>query len=168
MRCPSCATSNSRVVDSREVERSSAVRRRRECLSCGYRFTTFERLSGSVLFVTKRSGQREAFTRDKVVAGVVAACKNRPVDASRVAQLALDVESQLRAHGPEVTSEQVGIAVLDHLGELDDVAYLRFASVYKGFEDAGDFEREVGLLTKRTAPKLHEELGRRDPSPVTS
>lgn len=156
MRCPSCAHLDDRVVDSREVEQGAAVRRRRECLRCGFRFTTFERFSGAVLFVEKRSGEREPFRREKIVSGVLAACKNRPVDDVAVEQLARDVEEELLQSGSEVTSQQVGKAVLDRLRELDDVAYLRFASVYKGFEGADDFAREAGLLTKQTAPKQHE------------
>lgn len=156
MRCPSCAHLDDRVVDSREVEQGAAVRRRRECLRCGYRFTTFERFSGAVLFVEKRSGEREPFRREKIVAGVRAACKNRPVDDAAIDALALDVEQLLVATGSEVTTEQVGVAVLDRLRDLDDIAYLRFASVYNRFEEADDFAREAGLLlTKQTAPKLH-------------
>ena len=155
MRCPSCSQVDDRVVDSREVERGAAIRRRRECLACGFRFTTFERTGGSTLLVAKRSGQLEAFDREKVAAGVRAACKNRPVDQVQLDALVDSVEALVRRDGPQVTSEQIGVAVLDRLRELDDVAYLRFASVYKGFEDAGDFEREAGLLNKETAPKHH-------------
>jgi transcriptional repressor NrdR len=153
MRCPWCGESRDRVVDSREVERGAAVRRRRSCLACSRRFTTFERFDESVLWVVKRSGQREPFSRDKVVRGVLAATKNRPVARDAIEELAEHVETHLRAAGPEVSSEQVGVTVLDRLRELDDVAYLRFASVYKGFEEVGDFQREAGLLSKRTAPK---------------
>lgn len=156
MRCPSCAHDDDRVVDSREVEQGAAVRRRRECLRCGFRFTTFERFSGAVLFVIKRSGEREPFLREKLVTGVRSACKNRPVDEDAVQLLARDVEEMFVQRGSEVSTQQVGVAVLDRLRLLDDVAYLRFASVYKGFEAADDFAREAGLLTKQTAPKLHE------------
>lgn len=156
MRCPWCGETRDKVVDSREVERGAAVRRRRECLSCGRRFTTFERFDESVLWVVKRSGQREPFARPKIVQGVRAATKNRPVDPGAMEALAEAVEASLRALGPEVSSQQIGLAVLDRLRELDDVAYLRFASVYKGFEGIGDFQREAGLLSKRTAPKRSE------------
>jgi transcriptional repressor NrdR len=145
--------SEDRVVDSREVERGAAIRRRRECLGCRRRFTTFERFDESVLSVLKRSGQREPFARAKVIAGVRAATKNRPVGPEAMETLARAVEIALRSTGPEVTSEQVGVAVLDGLRELDEVAYLRFASVYKGFEGVGDFQREAGLLSKQSAPK---------------
>ncbi len=145
------------MIDSREVEHGQAIRRRRECLACGYRYTTFERaIASPVLFVIKRSGDREPFDREKVLSGVRAACKNRPIEADTLEALVSDIEEHFRGLGGEVTSQQLGIAVLDALQELDDVSYLRFASVYKGFEDAGDFAREAGLLTKRTAPKSHE------------
>ena len=129
------------------------MRRRRECRRCGYRFTTYERLGAAVQFVLKRSAEREAFQREKVIEGVRAACKNRPVDDEAIEALALAVEDEVRTLGREVTTEQIGVAVLEHLRELDEVAYIRFASVYKGFENLGDFEREAGLLTKSTAPK---------------
>jgi transcriptional repressor NrdR len=145
--------SEDRVVDSREVEHGGAIRRRRECRGCRRRFTTFERFDESVLWVLKRSGQREPFARAKVIAGVRAATKNRPVGSEAMETLARAVEEALRSTGPEVTSEKVGVAVLDGLRELDEVAYLRFASVYKGFEGVGDFQREAGLLSKDSAPK---------------
>jgi transcriptional repressor NrdR len=103
--------------------------------------------------VVKRSGQSQPFDRGKIVAGVRAAAKNRPVDPKQMDALALDVEESLRLEGHDVTSQQVGRAVLEQLRALDEVAYVRFASVYKGFSDAGDFEREIGLLTKSTDPK---------------
>ena len=142
-----------KVVDSRQADEGGAIRRRRECLVCGRRFTTFERVEEAPIMVVKRSGAREPFERAKVVAGVRAATKNRPVDDLRMEELAAAVEEEVRLLGNEVTSQQVGLAVLERLGRLDDVSYLRFASVYKGFEDAGDFQREAGLLTKATAPK---------------
>ncbi len=141
------------MVDSRQADDGAAIRRRRECLGCGRRFTTFERVEEVPLWVVKRSGEREPFDRDKVVAGVRAASKNRPVDEDEFSALAQRVEDGLRAVATEATSQQVGVAVLEQLEALDKVAYLRFASVYKGFEDVGDFQREVGLLTKTTEPK---------------
>jgi transcriptional repressor NrdR len=148
VRCPWCGEAEDKVIDSREVEQGAAVRRRRECVACSRRFTTYERASGAVVVVLKRSGQREPFERRKVVAGVRSACKNRPVDPEAIETLATDVEEELRSGGPVVTSEEVGLAVLERLRSLDDVASVRFASVYKGFEDAGDFARELGLLGK--------------------
>ena len=153
MRCPWCQSLDDKVVDSRLAEDGAAIRRRRECLSCNRRYTTYERLEEAPLWVLKRGGGREPFDRAKVVAGVRAATKNRPVTEDQLEELAVQVEEALRGEGAELTSEQIGRAVLERLRELDEVAYLRFASVYKGFEDVGDFEREVGLLTKTTEPK---------------
>jgi transcriptional repressor NrdR len=153
VRCPSCASPDDKVVDSRVADDGAAIRRRRACLSCGRRFTTFERIEEAPLVVVKRSGQREPFDRRKLVAGLRAATKNRAGVTERVEALALELEEALRLEGPEITSQQIGLAVLDRLRLLDDVAYLRFASVYKGFERVADFEREVGLLTKATEPK---------------
>jgi transcriptional repressor NrdR len=141
------------VVDSRLADEGASIRRRRECLSCGGRFTTFERVDELPLWVVKRSGDREPFDRAKIVAGVRSATKNRPVSEDEMADLAQQVEDVLRERSNEPTSQQVGLAVLEHLKALDDVAYVRFASVYKGFEEVGDFEREVGLLAKTTEPK---------------
>ncbi|MHB8329931.1 MAG: transcriptional regulator NrdR [Acidimicrobiales bacterium] len=153
MRCPWCQTLDDKVVDSRLAEDGIAIRRRRECLSCGRRFTTYERLEEAPLWVQKRGDQREPFDRAKLVAGVRAATKNRPVTEGQLDELAQSVEDGLRGLGAEVTSQQIGLAVLERLRHVDEVAYLRFASVYKGFEDVGDFQREVGLLTKTTEPK---------------
>lgn len=153
VRCPQCSSLEDRVVDSRAADDGAAIRRRRECLACGRRFTTYERLEEVPFVVQKRSGQRDPFDRAKIVAGVAAAAKNRPVSAAQMEQLASVVEEELRFVGPEVSSRQVGVAVLERLRALDEVTYLRFASVYKGFSEALDFEREAGLLTKKTAPK---------------
>jgi transcriptional repressor NrdR len=135
------------------AEEGGSIRRRRECVACGQRFTTFERIEEMPLIVEKRSGEREPFDRLKVITGLNSACKNRPVSEDAIDHLALDVEEALRARGEGESTQDVGVAVLERLKAVDDVAYLRFASVYKGFEDIGDFEREVGLLTKETAPK---------------
>jgi transcriptional repressor NrdR len=153
VRCPWCQSLEDKVVDSRLAEDGVAIRRRRECMSCNRRFTTYERLEEAPLWVVKRGGQREPFDRAKVVAGVRAATKNRPVTEEELEEIAQQVEEALRGEGVEVTSQQIGVTVLERLRQVDDVAYLRFASVYKGFEDLGDFQREVGLLTKTTEPK---------------
>jgi len=153
VRCPSCSSLDDKVVDSRMADDGSAIRRRRECLACGRRLTTFERFEESPLVVVKRSGERVPFDRAKVVAGVAAAAKNRPVPPEVMESLAVEVEEQARVGGSEVTTEALGITVLERLRHLDGVAYLRFASVYKGFEDLTDFEREVGELAKATEPK---------------
>ncbi|MCC6340453.1 MAG: transcriptional regulator NrdR [Acidimicrobiia bacterium] len=157
MRCPYCHGSDDKVVDSRGADSGSAIRRRRECLGCGRRYTTYERVEALPLVVLKRGGEREPFEPDKVAAGIRRAAKNRPLDAARVAEVVEEVHDQMQAAGPEVSSEAVGVAVLERLRDLDPVAYLRFASVYKEFSDPRDFEREVALLQKglekTTAPK---------------
>ena len=153
VRCPYCQSMDDKVIDSRMADGGSATRRRRECLACGRRYTTFERVEELQLFVVKRSGSREPFERAKIVDGIRRAAKNRPISEDDIAGLAASVEDEIREIGPEVGSEVVGKAVLDRLRALDPVAYLRFASVYKGFEDLTDFEREVGLLQKTTSPK---------------
>ena len=154
MRCPGCGSFDDKVVDSRQADDGGAIRRRRECLGCGRRYTTFERVEEAPLVVVKRSGEREPFDMPKLVAGVAAAAKNRLTD-EQVAVLGAEIEEEARLTGPEVTTQEIGIAVLDRLSVLDHVSYLRFASVYKGFEDLTDFEREVGLLAKATPPKRH-------------
>ncbi len=153
VRCPYCDGVDDKVVDSRLAEDGRAIRRRRECLVCGRRYTTYERLEELGLVVVKRSGVREPFDRAKLAAGIERAVTNRPIEDGTVGALAAEVEEQARGDGREVTSEQLGLAVLERLRQLDDVAYLRFASVYKGFENLDDFEREVGELQKTTEPK---------------
>jgi transcriptional repressor NrdR len=156
VRCAACGHLDSKVVDSRQSDDGTSIRRRRQCLECGHRFTTFERPEVVALTVLKRSGHREPFDRSKVIAGVQAAVKSRPVGDGEVRALAAAVEDEMRQQpGDEVTSERVGRAVLELLQELDVVAAVRFASVYKGFDELSDFERELTLLTKRTAPKAH-------------
>jgi transcriptional repressor NrdR len=155
VRCPSCSSQDDKVVDSRTAEDGSAIRRRRECLSCGRRFTTFERLEETPLNVVKRSRQREPFDRAKIVTGVRAAAKHRPVTAEQMERLAAEVEEELRLAGGDATSQQVGVAVLERLRVLDEVAYVRFASVYKGFDSSADFVEELTLLAKGTEPKRH-------------
>jgi transcriptional repressor NrdR len=147
MRCPFCRHSNSRVVDSREVEGRQAIRRRRSCPECGRRFTTVEE---PVLAVVKRSGVTEPFSRDKVVRGVRRACQGRPVDEDALQQLAHRVEEAIRASGSaEVPSQEVGLAILGPLRDLDEVAYLRFASVYRSFSSIEDFDKEIHDLRER-------------------
>jgi transcriptional repressor NrdR len=153
VRCPYCREAEDKVVDSRTTDEGAAIRRRRECLRCGRRYTTYERLEDLPLLVRKRSGQKDPFDRAKIVAGIARAAVNRPLDGATIDAVASEVEEEVRAAGPEVGSDRVGLAVLERLRALDPVSYLRFASVYKGFDDVRDFEREVGLLTKTTAPK---------------
>jgi transcriptional repressor NrdR len=137
-----------KVVDSRAADDGSAVRRRRECLACATRFTTFERLEETPLVVVKSSGAEQPFDRGRIVAGVALAAKGRPVDDLTIENLASDVEDVVRLEGTRVTSERIGRAVLEQLARLDGVSALRFASVYKGFEDLADFQEEIGRLTK--------------------
>ena len=153
MRCPYCQSMDDKVIDSRMADSGAATRRRRECLACGRRYTTFERVEELQLVVVKRSGVREPFDRTKILDGIRRAAKNRPISEDDIVAVATGVEDEVRELGPEVGSEVVGKAVLDGLRALDPVTYLRFASVYKGFEDLTDFEREVGLLQKTTTPK---------------
>jgi transcriptional repressor NrdR len=153
VRCPLCDSLDDKVVDSRTAEDGSSIRRRRECLACQRRFTTFERVEEAALVVTKRSGEREAFDRAKVAGGVLAAAIGRPIDDEVAGELAARVEDELRLEGAgDVTSERVGRAVLELLRGIDAVAAVRFASVYKGFDDIADFEHEI-TLAKRTEPK---------------
>ena len=154
MRCPYCRTNDDKVVDSRPGEDGAAIRRRRECLACGRRYTTFERVEDVPLMVRKRSGSVEPFDRAKLQSGIERAATGR-IDGETVAAITETIEEELRSGGAEVPSDQVGVAVLEHLRALDDVAYLRFASVYKGFEGIEDFQREVVELRKTTAPKRH-------------
>jgi transcriptional repressor NrdR len=145
MLCPVCGAENTRVIDSRPAESGQSIRRRRLCESCDSRFTTYER-SEPQLVVRKRDGHLEAFSRAKLVAGMSASLADRSISGSAVEELAVEVEQTLRSLGPQVSSDDVGREVLDRLRTLDEVAYLRFASVYKGFQDAADFEREVAAL----------------------
>ncbi len=150
MHCPFCRHPDSRVVDSRETDEGQAIRRRRSCPECGRRFTTVET---AVLAVVKRSGVTEPFSREKVIRGVRRACQGRQVDDDALNLLAQQVEDTVRAAGsPEVPSHEVGLAILGPLRELDEVAYLRFASVYRSFSSADDFEREIEAL--RAARKV--------------
>lgn len=151
MKCPACARTDDKVVDSRTADEGGAIRRRRECLGCGRRFTTYERIEEAPLVVVKRSGSREPFDRAKVVEGVRAAVKNRPVSDEALEALGVEIEETLRLEGPELTSEQIGRLVLDRLRDVDEVGYVRFVSVYAGFENLTDFEREIVLLA-RTDP----------------
>ena len=149
MHCPVCHHCDSKVIDSRPADDGAAIRRRRVCPECSYRFTTYERLESAPLMVLKRSGDRQPFDRAKIIDGVSSACKGRPVEREQIDQLAEQVEDDMRlaqVSGTEITSSTVGHSVLEHLRELDKVAYVRFASVYKNFDDTSDFSRELALL----------------------
>jgi len=146
--CPACEADDTKVVDSRLAEEGAAIRRRRECLVCGHRFTTFERVDEVPLLVIKSDGRQEPFARSKVASGLAAATKGRTLPGTSVEQLAEAIEDGVRLIGGPVSSAQIGLAVLEQLRTMDDVAYLRFASVYKHFDAAADFHREIELLTK--------------------
>ena len=144
MHCPFCRNTDTRVLDSRVAEDGSAIRRRRHCPSCEKRFTTVEQMQ---LTVIKRSGTSEPFTREKAIAGVRKACKGRPVTEDDLARLGQSVEDSLRSVGfAEVPANEIGLAILGPLRELDEVAYLRFASVYRAFDSVEDFETEIAML----------------------
>ena len=150
MHCPFCRSKDTRVLDSRVADDGASIRRRRSCADCEKRFTTVEQMQ---LTVIKRSGACEPFNRDKAVAGVAKACKGRPVSADDLARLGQQVEDALRDKGwAEVPAHEIGMAVLAPLRELDEVAYLRFASVYRAFESADDFETEIAMLRAERAP----------------
>lgn len=151
MNCPVCAVDSTKVVDSRAADDGAAIRRRRMCSACNHRFTTFERLEEVPLVVVKRSGARSPFSRDNIIRGLTSASKGRPIDADEFEKLACSVEESARLEGGEVSSGWIGLAVLDRLRIIDHVAALRFASVYKGFSDVGDFEKELSLI-KRDEP----------------
>lgn len=149
MFCPMCHKADSRVIDSRTADEGLAIRRRRECTSCGHRYTTME---APVLMVSKRSGVTEPFSRDKVIRGVRRACQGRDITSDDLHMLAHRVELAVRAQGvSEVPAHEVGLAILEPLRDLDEVGYLRFASVYKSFDSADDFEKEISFLRDNRA-----------------
>jgi transcriptional repressor NrdR len=152
MRCPWCSGDDDKVVDSRPSEAGDAIRRRRECLACGRRFTTYERVEDVGLVVRKRDGTKEPFDRDKLEAGIRKALSSRPVTNLAIDQMVGRIETRLRKKGPEITSQQIGIEVLSALRRADQVAYMRYASVYKDFEGVEDFERELELLGGKVDP----------------
>ena len=152
MRCPWCDADDDRVVDSRPADTGGAIRRRRECAACGRRFTTYERIEEVGLVVRKRDGLKEPFDRDKVEAGIRKALAGRPVTNLQIDQMVDRIELRLRRKGPEVTTRQVGTEVLAALQRVDEVAYLRFASVYKDFQEITDFERELDLMLEKKEP----------------
>jgi transcriptional repressor NrdR len=153
MRCPWCNADDDRVVDSRPADGGASIRRRRECAACARRYTTFERIEDVGLLVVKRDGSKEPFSRDKLAAGIRNALADRPVMPTEVEEMVDRIQGRLRRRGPEVSSQLVGGEVLAALRKTDEVAYLRFASVYKDFEGAADFERELVSLQKKVPAK---------------
>jgi transcriptional repressor NrdR len=149
MRCPKCTSIEDKVIDSRISREGNTIRRRRECLECGHRFTTTEGLVRDGLIVTKRDGRREAFSREKLNLAVRAACHKRPVDAEQMSMLVEDVIDVLEAqYESEIPSPAIGDAVMQRLRKIDQVAYVRFASVYKEFRDVNEFVDEISALVK--------------------
>ena len=150
MRCPYCGHLEDRVVDSREAQEVQATRRRRECLGCQRRFTTYERIEDVLPQVVKKDGRREAFDREKIVEGVATACQKRPVSAEQIEALVAGIERQVQEMGErEIRSSVIGEAVMQRLRKLDEVAYVRFASVYRAFRDVGEFMTELAGLARK-------------------
>lgn len=150
MKCPACQHNGTRVVDSRPVDENKSIRRRRECEACGYRYTTFEKVEEMPLIVVKKDGSREEFSREKVLRGLIRACEKRPVPLEVLEELVFSIEKDLRRIGnAEVKSEEVGEMVMEGLAAIDEVAYVRFASVYRQFKDITVFIEELKDLLKR-------------------
>lgn len=151
MHCPFCRGSDTKVIDSRDTESGAAIRRRRECESCEQRFTTFERIEGVPVVVLKRDAAREPFDRAKIVGGIAKACKNRPVSDEAMRAICDEIEELARERGGEISSNDIGREVLGRLSALDEVAYVRFASVYREFSDVAEFERVIEELARAAA-----------------
>ncbi|WP_019242870.1 MULTISPECIES: transcriptional regulator NrdR [Bacillus] len=150
MKCPSCQHNGTRVLDSRPIDEGRATRRRRECESCGFRFTTFEKVEEMPLIVVKKDGTREEFSGDKILRGLIKSCEKRPVSLKNLEDLILDIEKELRSSGiSEVKSEIIGDMVMNRLAKLDEVSYVRFASVYRQFKDINVFIDELKDLINK-------------------
>ncbi|MDA8227115.1 MAG: transcriptional regulator NrdR [Desulfitobacterium hafniense] len=154
MRCPFCTNEDTKVLDSRQVEEGSVIRRRRECDACCRRFTTFEKYEDIPLSVVKKDGRREEFSRQKLMVGLFKACEKRPVSAEQIEEIAYDIEKSLRnRHEREVSTEAIGEAVMECLFKLDEIAYIRFASVYRQFTDIQRFMQELHHLIEKRRDK---------------
>ncbi|WAA11649.1 transcriptional regulator NrdR [Fervidibacillus halotolerans] len=150
MKCPSCHSNSTRVIDSRPVDDARSIRRRRECEQCGYRFTTFEKVEEIPLIVIKKEGTREEFSREKILRGLIKACEKRPVSLEQLEEVTLEIERELRSTGiSEIKSATIGEMVMDKLAKIDEVAYVRFASVYRQFKDFNVFLEELKELLKK-------------------
>ncbi|MFH1783483.1 MAG: transcriptional regulator NrdR [bacterium] len=156
MKCPFCKSSDDKVIDSRPLNDSTIIRRRRQCFSCGKRFTTYERLESMPLIVIKSDNRREQFDRNKLREGIIRACEKRPISAERIEKIVGEIEYDLQNYVMEVKSSVLGEKVLNHLKSLDDIAYIRFASVYRQFDDVEAFRRELRKLKK---PASKEKTG---------
>jgi transcriptional repressor NrdR len=156
MKCPRCGTDEDRVIDSRPARDGHEIRRRRECSACGTRFTTYEAAEEQVAFVLKSNGAREAFDRKKVMRGVTIACNKRPITALQIEAITVAVESRaVSSETREVTTQQIGLWILEELAELDEVAYIRFASVFKRYENLDEFLTELNRLRGAPKPIVH-------------
>jgi len=150
VKCPNCGYKSTKVLDSRPVEEGKSIRRRRECEDCNFRFTTFERIEEVPLIVVKKEGTREEFSREKLMRGLIRACEKRPVSVEQLETIATSIERELRNRGDsEVQSNDIGAMVMDRLAEVDEVAYVRFASVYRQFKDINVFLDELKDLIKQ-------------------
>ncbi|WP_203288332.1 transcriptional regulator NrdR [Metabacillus sp. cB07] len=150
MKCPTCHHNGTRVLDSRPVDEGKSIRRRRECEECQYRFTTFEKVEEIPLIVVKKEGVREEFSKDKILRGLIKACEKRPVPLPKLEEIVQDIEKELRNQGiSEVNSDDIGEMVMDGLAGVDEVAYVRFASVYRQFKDINVFIQELSELIKK-------------------
>lgn len=157
MKCPYCSGEESKVVDSRATEDDGAIRRRRECLSCNKRYTTYEKIEDIPVFVIKRNLTREIFSRDKIINGVIRACEKRPVSRADIDHLVNEIEKKLNnTMTSEISSEAIGELILDNLRRMDEVAYIRFASVYRKFDDINSFIEEIKRLSGDNNAEHHE------------
>lgn len=163
MKCPFCTFPESKVIDSRAIEDNSAIRRRRECLSCGKRYTTFEKVEDIPILVIKKDESRENFDKNKIIVGLIRACQKRPVSRSQIEEIASDIERNIsNSMISEISSQEIGEMVMDRLKNVDEVAYVRFASVYRQFKDINTFLEEIKNLmgvehVKESKPKKKRE-----------
>ena len=154
MRCPKCGGNKSRVVDSRQAEEGNTIRRRRECEECQHRFTTYERVEERTLVVVKKDGTREQFSRDKIFNGIIRSAQKRPVSSDEIEEIVNRIEQKVRSQSDnEINSEYIGSLVMDELAELDEITYVRFASVYRSFKDVGELESLLKQITKGSKKK---------------
>ena len=154
MRCPKCGGNKSSVVDSRQAEDGNTIRRRRECEECQHRFTTYERVEERTLVVVKKHGTREQFSRDKIFNGIIRSAQKRPVSSDEIEEIVNRIEQKVRSQSDnEINSEYIGSLVMDELAELDEITYVRFASVYRSFKDVGELESLLKQITKGSKKK---------------
>lgn len=157
MRCPKCNGLKSSVLDSRQADDGNTIRRRRRCEECDYRFTTFERVEEKTIVVVKKDGTREQFSREKIFNGIIRSAQKRPVSSSDIDEIVARIEQKVRSYtDSEVESDWIGNLVMEELAELDEITYVRFASVYRSFKDVGELENLLKQITKSTKPKKKE------------